>query len=140
MRIYLSLQPQSDKSYLWINNLSVLDNSVDQNEAKEIIIDRFLSNFNILDIEKVLDKILSKLRMNSDLTIIEQDIDIILLKYFRNEISLHELNNMILNNRSIKSLLNIEQIETYINNKLHPLQKHIDSNNGTIILKYKRNK
>lgn len=138
MKIYLSTQAPSDKSYLWINNISVLNNSVDDNEAKEIILDKFLSNFNISDTIKVLDKVLCKLRMNASLVIIEQDLDIILLKYFRNEISLLELNSILFNNRSVKSLLNIEHISQYLADKIHASHKHIDSTDGTIILKYKR--
>lgn len=140
MKIYLSTQAPLDKSYLWINNISVLNNSVDDSEANEIILDSFLSGFSMSDVEKVLDKILSKLRITGTLTIIEQDIDIILLKYFRDQISLADLNSILINNRSIKSLLNIEYIDKYLINKIHPSHKHVNSEDGTIILKYKRTK
>lgn len=138
MKIYLSQIKPIDSSYLWVSNIQTLDNSVDDNEAKEIILDRYISNFLLQDVEKVLAKIIGKIRLNGELIIIETDIDLIAMKYFRNELDLNSLNNILLKTGILKSVLNIEYIESILNSKINIYSKHIDNETGIIILKCKR--
>lgn len=138
MKIYLSQTKPTDSSYLWVSNMQILDNSVDNNEAREIIVDRYISGFLLPDVEKLLDKIISKIRLNGELIIIETDIDLITMKYFRNELDLNNLNNLLLKTGLLRSVLNIEYIETCLKSKINIYSKHMDNETGLIILKCKR--
>ena len=66
MKIYLSQTKPTDSSYLWVSNMQILDNSVDNNEAREIIVDRYISGFLLPDVEKLLDKIRTNLQQLKD--------------------------------------------------------------------------
>ena len=79
MRIYLSTNDEkkkpADPSYTWINDLNTLDLLVENCEATEIIVDNILSDFKFEEIGDVIKKIMSKMRMGSQVTFYQLDFE-----------------------------------------------------------------
>jgi len=135
MKIYLSPQGPSDQSYTHISNVAALDSQVLTNEASEIIVDKFLSQFFYNEIKDVIDKIISKMRLNSSITFIEPDMDLLAQKYIRDDVDLETINNLVFNNRTAKSILTMQFLNGALVGKLNILEKHFDENSAQIILK-----
>ena len=77
MRIYLSKSQPSDASYTWISDLNTLDLLVEDCEATEIIVDNILANFKFEEIGDVIKKIMSKMRIDSQITFYQLDFDLL---------------------------------------------------------------
>ena len=139
MRVYLSPQSPPDKSYMHISNVAMLDSQVETNEASEIIVDKFLSQFSYDDIKSVVGKIISKMRLNSSVIFIEPDMNLLSQKYVRDDISLVDINNLMFGNRATKSVLTMQSLNDAIGGQLNISEKHFDENNAQIVLKAGRN-
>ena len=139
MKIYLSPQDPPDQAYKHISNLVALDNQVLDHEASVIIADKFLSQFFYNEINSVIDNIISKMRLNSNITFIEPDMDLLAKKYIRDDIDLETINNLMFNGRATKSILSMQSLVRAVDGKLNITEKHFDENNAQIILKAGRN-
>lgn len=97
-------------SYVPVTNLRTLDLLVDDGEATEIFVDNFLSMFPYKDVPAILNKILSKLRLNGTIVIANPDIDFVCFKYAKNELDQKALNELLFNNGALASFWSIETI------------------------------
>lgn len=138
MRIYLSTKKPSDIGYQWISNIASLNQHVLDGEATSIIVDKFLCGFAINELESLLNKIISKLRLNADLVIMETDIDFLCTKYRRSSVNIEELNSILFQNNSIKSFLTIEHIEKYLPPQIQVTHKNFDNKLSQITIKCRR--
>jgi len=138
MRIYLSSQEPPDIGYQWISNIASLNQQVLDGEATSIVVDKFLCGFSINELEALLNKIISKLRLNADLVIMETDIDFLCTKYRRSAIDVEELNSILFQSHSIKSLLTVDHIEKYLPPQIKITHKNFDANLSQITIKCRR--
>lgn len=138
MKIYLSHKKSTNSEFTHVSNIMILDNIVENCEATEIVIDNFLMQFSINELPIALEKILSKLRINAVLKIIEKDIDIISMKYGRGDWSLEELNSKTFEGSPIKSFLNIETIQEKLTNKVKIEKSQLDQQNGSFFIVARR--
>ena len=108
MKIYISTKEPEDKNYTHISNVMMLDKAVLDCEATDIIVDDYLSQFSESELPQLLSKILSKLRLDGTITLVDTDVDILSMRYTRGDISIKDLNELLFESVSRKSLLNIE--------------------------------
>jgi hypothetical protein len=139
MKIFLSNHKPSIDNYIWINNLSQLNDSVLQSEATEIICEDFLSSFAINEQQELLNKITEKLRLNSKLIISEVDCGLITKRFYLEEINLAELNEKMFSGKR-KSILSVHEIIKNLPDKLQVNNKHFQYNECKIILTCRRHK
>ena len=95
MKIILSHTDPESKSHVWVKDISDLDEVADNNEATEIIVDSFLSAFNFESLGYILQKIVSKMRLNSKLVIYQKDIDLLSYRYNKTGMSLTDMNSVL---------------------------------------------
>lgn len=138
MKIYISANEPTTKDYIHVSNIMTLDTVSLDNEANEIIIENYLSQFSQEEIEPLLKKILTKLRLNGALVIVDNDIDTAVMKYDRGDIDLVALNQIVFRGQARKCVLNIETIKDTLQNSLKIEHSSIDSNSGNFILKLRR--
>lgn len=140
MKIYLSaIAPQScEPSYKWVSSLDALDKLVTASEASSIICDGFLSMVDFSQIEAALKTIISKMRINSELVIINPDIDILSQRLTREEINLTAINEILFKNGPIKSVLPTSLIEELLPHNINIFNKHFDLYTSEIIIKARR--
>mgnify|MGYP003132848803 CR=1 FL=1 len=111
MKIILSHTDPESKSHTWISDISTIDSIVDNNEATDIIVDSFLSAFNFESLGHILQKIVSKMRLNSKLVIYQKDIDLLSYKYNKTGMSLTDMNSVLFEDSpSIGCVLNTDAI------------------------------
>jgi len=138
MNIYLSSKNCPNENYTHVSDIFSFDKSVLNSEARSIICDCFLSEFSLSDIDSVIKKVFSKLRIGASITIIEKDIDLLCLKYTRNEITMEQLNDFIFTDKSTCSTFNIEFVEPKISDSIQIEEKFIDSEQGMFVIKGRR--
>lgn len=116
MRVHLSQIESTDTSLKSIYDISCFNNSVLDGEAKLIVVNNFLCSFNISEIRQAIELIIKKIRIGGELVIIEQDIDLLAMKYFRDEISIEYFNTLLFKipQMSVKSILTSQFIKTFI--------------------------
>tara|TARA_R100000908_G_C3679377_1_gene98711 strand:+ start:135 stop:578 length:444 start_codon:yes stop_codon:yes gene_type:complete len=129
MKIKLSHTDPNTPSHVWVNDIERLDTIVGDNEATEIIVDSFLSAFNFEALSYVLNKIVSKMRLNSTLVIYQKDIDLLAHRYSRTGMALSDINTILFEDcPSIGCVLNTEAItDILLQNKLKIQQKTLDT-------------
>jgi len=139
MKIYLSAKQSLDNSYKSISNIAAFEAMVLDGEATKIIVQNFISGFSFNEIEALLNKVIKKLRLNGELLIIEPDLDLICMKFFRNDIDIKEFNELLFsNNRNIKSILTMEYVAAIISKSLKITEKHFDENTSSSLIKARR--
>jgi len=138
MRIYLSMIEPNDKSCVWISDIATFESQVLDGEATYIILNRFLSTFTHAELKPLLEKIAKKMRLNCELTIIENDMDFISKKLVRNEINIGEVNDVMFKNPFIKSVCTLENIEYKIPDNIPLNHKHFDNLLSEITIKCRR--
>jgi len=138
MRIYLSTQQPPDIGYQWISNIAALNQHVLDGEATSIIVDKFLCRFSINELQSLLDKIISKLRLNAELVIMDTDIDFLCTKYRKSDIDVEELNSILFEDSGLKSLLTMEYVEQHIPPNIQVTHKNFDSKLSQITIKCRR--
>tara|TARA_Y100000034_G_C6908991_1_gene422825 strand:+ start:1944 stop:2366 length:423 start_codon:yes stop_codon:yes gene_type:complete len=138
MRIYLSPKKPNDQSCQWISNLVTLGGQVLDHEASNVVADQFLSQFSYHEIETVIQQIVTKTRMNGEITFIEVDMNLLAQKYIRDDVSLEDINKLLCAGKSIKSMINMKILQEMIGTKLTIAEKHFDEVSSTIILKARR--
>ncbi len=129
MKIILSHTDPESKSHVWVKDISDLDEVADNNEATEIIVDSFLSAFNFESLGYILQKIVSKMRLNSKLVIYQKDIDLLSYRYNKTGMSLTDMNSVLFEDSpSIGCVLNTETISEIITkSSLKIEQKTLDN-------------
>ena len=110
MKVYVSQLPHSDDSYVSINDLGVLDILVEDSEAKEIIVDNFLTKFSFKEIGGIVQKLVSKLRSQGKIVFYQAEIDMICYQRSRSMIDLDRLNEILFAQGEIRSVLPIENL------------------------------
>ena len=138
MKIYLSTKENENKEYTQVTNIVSLENMALDSEVTSMVVDCFLCGFSLKNLDQVIDKILKKMRLNSDLTIIDKDIDILCLKHNRDEISLDELNSLFFSGNHPQSFLTLETVEKSLQNKISIVEKLINNTDGSFIIKGRR--
>lgn len=139
MKIFLSNNEPENKSYIWINNIATLDDKVLDSEATSIICDNFLSIFPIDQLTALIAKIISKMRLNCELTIKDVDSDIINRRFINEEIDINEVNTIMFGkNQKRRSILNIVSVSDVMPKNIKIQNKDYHYNSCSFIIKYKR--
>ena len=138
MRIFLSHNPPKDKSYSHASNIAVLDGMVLDSEATDIVCDSFISSFDASEVKPLIDKICSKMRLGSTLTIKEVDSNIICKRLYLEEINIQDVNIALFKNQKRKSILNLETLHQLLPSSLGVAEKYYDTNNCCVVMKCRR--
>lgn len=93
-----------------ISDIALLEMMVEDNECNNIVVDSFLSNFHIENVKSVLEKILSKLRINGTIIITDVEADIMANDLLRSDIDLETFNSIIFSGDNTRSVLTIEYV------------------------------
>ena len=111
MKIILSNRKPSESNHIWVSDISSIDLFVDDSEATEIIIDSMLTLFPYIELDPILSKVMSKLRINGRIIIYEKDIDMICHYYNKMGMGVQDINDLLFDTSgSISSVLNIETV------------------------------
>jgi hypothetical protein len=111
MKIILSNRRPSESNHIWVSDISSIDLFVDDSESTEIIIDSMLTSFSYAELESVLSKVVSKLRINGRIIIYEKDIDMICHHYNKMGMDVQDINDLLFDtSSSIASVLNAETL------------------------------
>ena len=139
MKIFLSHKKTPDDSYKWASHLNVFNGIALDSEAKEILCDDFISAFSYDDLGPLIQKICAKIRLKGQLVIKEADINITTRKYYVEEVSLEELNNILFGDeQKRKSVLDLNSISKAIPDSFEIEEKYFDNSTGSIVIKCRR--
>lgn len=139
MKIYLCpLQQAEDKSHTWVSNMAVFNNTVDDSEATSIICDYFLLSFVYEELREVLQRIVSKMRLQSELVLIYPDINILSQRLQREDINTETLNAILFKCGPIKSIFSMDIIEGLLPPNIQITHKHFDNITSNVIIKARR--
>ena len=138
MKIILSNKQNDDKSYIQINNISVLDESVLNSEATHILCDDFISCFKLEELNQLLSKICTKMRIGCELIISEVDSSLLFKRFYLEEIDLNEMNQILFMGQKRKSILDMDTIQSNLPKHINIISKHYDYNSCSSIIKCKR--
>lgn len=106
MLVNLTASGKDYAGYKTISNVMDLSRSIDDSEAREIYCRDFLSSFPLIDVSKVLNLIVQKLRIGGRLIIEEVDFNIVSLGINRECISVERLNERVFGGElSLRSIL-----------------------------------
>lgn len=115
MKILISNHNAGSEDYLWINNLDSLDIIADEGEAKEIIVDDFLSSFYERDLYSVLNRIICKIAKGGKLILYFTDIELLASKLSMGYLTASDFNEIIFSTgTNIKSFLNSDSILDFL--------------------------
>lgn len=141
MLVYLTAANHSKnmEGYETFFDALTFSKSVKDNEAISIICENFLCSFSFEDLEKVIDLIVKKMRLNCKLTINEKDIQLISRQIYRESADLELLNKAIFNKKTIfKSLISESLIESLLKkHNLSIISKGLDQISFTLVLERK---
>ncbi len=138
MKIYLCLRQPEEKTHKWVQNIAVLNGIVENSEATSIVCDNFLSSFTYDELGEVLEKMVSKMRLRSELIIINPDIKLLSQKICNEEIDITTLNDILFKCGPIKSLSSVEELCELMPENLQVTHKHLDVITSTITMKAER--
>jgi hypothetical protein len=138
MKIYISKNKPELENYTHVQNIMTLDDQVLDREATDLVVKDYLTEFADSEVGPLLLKILSKLRIDATITIVDKDIDIIYMKYDRGDMDLKTLNDTVFSGLSKKCFLNIETVKDVIKDKLKIEHSSVDSQTGQFIIKARR--
>ena len=139
MKIYLCLaQPTEEKSHTWVSNIAMLNEIVEDGEATSIICDHFLSAFTYNELQAVLQKIVSKMRLQAEFVLIHPDINIVSQRLQREDVNTETLNAILFKFGAIKSVCSADTIEKLFPPSLQITHKHFDNNTSNVIIKARR--
>ena len=86
----------------------------------------------------MLAKILSKLRLDGTITILDNDIDITYMRYDRGDIDLRSLNSIVFGGGVKKCFVNVETVKGLLTQGCKVEQSVLDSESGNFVLKARR--
>lgn len=138
MKIYISTEKPESSEYTHVQNIMSLDNVVLDCEATDIVVKDYLSQFADNELEPLLSKIVSKLRTNGAITILDNDIDITYMRYDRGDIDLKTLNAIVFRGQPRKSFLNIETVKDLVKTIFTLEHSSVDAQTGNFIIKARR--
>jgi hypothetical protein len=113
MKVIFTRANVEDNDAVVINDINIIDIMVEDAEATEIVVDEFLNQFSYADAGKVLDKILSKLRINGKIIIVQTDVELLAYHLARGMIDVERFNEIAFPG-PCKSMMSLEIIETLI--------------------------
>lgn len=114
MKLLFSKNQAGPDDAIVINDISVLDIMADDGEANLIVIeDHYLAQYSYEDAGKVLNFIMSKLRIGGKIIITQTDADMACYQLTRGMIDLHQFNEMMFP-FPISSFISIEIIESLL--------------------------
>lgn len=112
MLVNLTASGKDYAGYKTISNVMDLSRSIDDSEAREIYCRDFLSSFPLIDVSKVLNLIVQKLRIGGRLIIEEVDFNIVSLGINRECICVERLNERVFGGElSLRSILTSGVVE-----------------------------
>lgn len=120
MKLYLSYVEQFGQkpNYIVFNqqnqNISNLDEYIDNGELDELYVDHCLSKFHLEDFDKILTNWLSKLQIKGTIIIEDVDARIIAKNFLKNAVGALEFSNFVCHN---KSAVTIFELESFLRNK-----------------------
>ena len=138
MRIYLSNTQPSDTSYTWISDLNTLDLLVENCEATDLIVDNILANFKFEEIGDVIKKIMSKMRIGSQVTFYQLDFDLLSHHYNKGLIGIHDVNTCLFAGNSKSSVFNMVDICNLMSDYLKIESKDFSNDNFQCIVTARR--
>lgn len=138
MKVYISTEQPETPEYTHVPNIMSLDSVALDCEATDIVVKDYLSQFTDNELMPLLQKILSKLRINGTITILDNDIDITYMKYDRGDIDLKALNSIVFRGQSKKSFLNIETVKDLVKDVFTLEHSSVDAQTGNFIVKARR--
>lgn len=139
MKIYLCpVQPEEEKSHTWVSNIAIFNGMVEDGEATSIVCDHFLSSFQHNELPEVLSRIVSKMRLQSELALIHPDIEILSQRLYREDINTETLNAVLFKSGAIKSVFSMNTIDELLPSNLQVIHKHFDVATSNIIVKARR--
>jgi hypothetical protein len=115
MKVYLGVGNRH--GYRCCGNVASLSQNVLDAEANEIVCEDFLSQHNFADVPRVLELVLSKLRLNGVVTISENDFGMISRQIFREEVPLETINEKVFPPKTgamTKCMLNLDFIKNML--------------------------
>ena len=138
MKVYISTEQPETPEYTHVPNIMSLDSTVLDCEATDIVVKDYLSQFADSELMPLLQKIVSKLRINGAITILDNDIDITYMKYDRGDIDLKTLNSIVFQGKPKKSFLNIETVKDLVKDVFTLEHSSVDAQTGNFIVKARR--
>ena len=139
MKIYLCpVQQTEEKSHTWVSNIAIFNNMVGDSEATSIICDYFLLSFKYEELASALQRIVSKMRLRSELVLIHPDINMLSQRLQRDDINIDKLNTILFKYGAIKSIFSIDTIEQLLPSNVQITHKHFDIDTSNIILQARR--
>tara|TARA_R110000824_G_C15163390_1_gene672121 strand:+ start:687 stop:1109 length:423 start_codon:yes stop_codon:yes gene_type:complete len=138
MKIYLCLKEPEEKTHEWVSNIAVFNGFVEDSEATSVVCDSFLSSFVYNELEGVLKKIASKMRLGAELIIISPDIKTLAQRICNEEIDTPTLNDILFKCGPIKSLSSIEELHKLMPENLQITHKNFDAITSSVIVKAER--
>lgn len=113
MKVILTRNAIEDNDAVIINDINIIDIMVADAEATEIIVDEFLNQFSYADAGKVLNKILSKLRLGGTVTVVQTDIELLAYHLARGMIDVERFNEIAFPG-PCKSAMSLEIVESLL--------------------------
>ena len=138
MKIYLCSTEPEEKTHKWVSNVAILNGYVEDSEATSIICDGFLSSFVYNELEGVMKKIVSKMRLGAELIIIHPDIKMLSQRICNEEIDIPTLNDTLFKHGSLKSLSSVEELHELMPENLQVSHKHFDAITSSVTIKAER--
>ena len=138
MRIYLSSSEPADKSYKWASNIVAFNDMVQTSEATSVVCDQFLSSFSYSEIPEGLKIIASKMRLQSQITIVHPDIVVLSQRMSREEVNEQNFNDILFRNEAIRSVCSTETIQSLIPDNLEITQGVFDVTTSNMVIKARR--
>ena len=132
MKVYISTEQPETPEYTHVPNIMSLDSTVLDCEATDIVVKDYLSQFADSELMPLLQKIVSKLRINGAITILDNDIDITYMKYDRGDIDLKTLNSIVFQGKPKKSFLNIETVKDLVKDVFTLEHSSVDAQTETL--------
>lgn len=140
MKVYLSNTKPENLTSKWANNLPMLDGVLLDSEGTDLTCDDFVSSFEINEIEALIKKLASKLRLKGKLTIADVDSNILCRRAYNQEISENELNLTLFARQKRKSLLSLETLEALLPSNLEVESKTYEHKTCRFVLVVRRTK
>ena len=140
MKVYLSNTKPENLTSKWANNLPMLDGVLLDSEGTDLTCDDFVSSFEINEIEALIKKLASKLRLKGKLTIADVDSNILCRRAYNQEISENELNLTLFARQKRKYLLSLETLEALLPSNLEVESKTYEHKTCRFVLVVRRAK
>lgn len=138
MKIYLCATKPEEKTHQWVSNMAVFNGMVEDSEAVSIVCDNFVSCFTHEELVGFFEKIVSKMRLNSELVIMHPDIHMLSHRLYREEIDMQALNDILFKNGAIKSVCSVEKIQQALPSNIEVTHQNFDMTTSIITIKATR--